>query len=229
MKNKNILIAEDDPNLGNILSDYLKAKGLSPTLCKDGNAGFNEFVKNDFDLCILDIMMPVKDGFTLAREIRKLNKQMPIIFLTAKSMKDDRIEGFKIGADDYITKPFSMEELLLRMQAIFKRLGEGNKEPNKQIFQIGKYTFYPKKHILSYNNQTQKLSTRESELLRLLCMNKNDVLERKFALKAIWEDDSYYNSRSMDVFISKLRKYLKDDPSVEIINIHSKGFCLNVE
>lgn len=229
MKKKNILITEDDTNMGAILSEYLQAKGYSVTLCTDGKMGFNAFAKQDFDLCILDIMMPVKDGFTLAREIRKLDKKVPLIFLTAKSIKEDRIEGFKIGGDDYITKPFSMEELLLRMEAIFKRIKqEGGQEKGKP-FRIGKYVFDYRRQELSIGKKSRRLSTRESELLRLLCLNKNEVLERAYALKAVWGDDSYFNSRSMDVFMSKLRKYLKEDASIEIVNVHGKGFRLLVD
>ncbi|MFQ5334698.1 MAG: response regulator transcription factor [Flavobacteriales bacterium] len=229
MKKKNILITEDDTNMGAILSEYLQAKGYSVTLCADGKTGFNAFAKQDFDLCILDIMMPVKDGFTLAREIRKLDKKVPLIFLTAKSIKEDRIEGFKIGGDDYITKPFSMEELLLRMEAIFKRMKQGGGQEKGKPFRIGKYVFDYRRQELSIGKKSRRLSTRESELLRLLCLNKNEVLERAYALKAVWGDDSYFNSRSMVVFMSILRKYLKEDASIEIANVHGKGFRLLVD
>ena len=170
-------------------------------------------------------MMPVKDGFTLAREIRQLNSDIPIIFLTAKSMKEDVFEGFRIGADDYITKPFSMEELLFRIEAILRRIKSGQ-ETSQDQFKIGKYLFDANKQELTYGNQIQKMTTKESELLRLLCNNKNKILERNFALRTIWMDDNYFNARSMDVYITKLRKYLKEDPSVEIINIHGKGYKL---
>ena len=220
-----ILLAEDDENLGILLKEYLQAKGYETKLFTDGNHAFKGFITDHFDLCLLDIMMPVKDGFTLAREIRQLNSDIPIIFLTAKSMKEDVYEGFRIGADDYITKPFSMEELLFRIEAILRRTKSGQWS-NQNQFKIGKYLFDANKQELIYGNQVQKMTTKESELLRLLCNNKNKILERNFALRTIWMDDNYFNARSMDVYITKLRKYLKDDPSVEIINIHGKGFKL---
>lgn len=223
--NLNLLIAEDDPNLGTILSEYLAAKGFVVTLCKNGIEAFESFNKKNYDFCILDIMMPLKDGFTLAREIRKLNKVIPIVFLTAKSLKEDTIEGFRIGADDYITKPFSMEELMARIHAIWRRTGNDSESAE---LSIGNYSFDPLKQLLTLNGNEQKLTSKESELLKLLCQNKQEVLERTYALKAIWEDDSYFNSRSMDVYITKLRKYLKDDPSIEIQNVHGKGFRLLV-
>ena len=224
-----ILLVEDDPNLGTLLQEYLDAKGYQTKLAKDGKEGFDFFCKNDYDLALLDVMMPYKDGITLAKEIRVNNKQIPIIFLTAKSMKEDTLEGFSAGADDYITKPFSMEELLVRIQAVLRR-------SNKQIsisseqnhFEIGSYKFDSEKQLLNHNGSSIKLTTKESGLLRLLCIHKNDVLDRNFALKTIWHDDNYFNGRSMDVYIAKLRKYLKDDQKVEIINIHGKGFKLLV-
>jgi two-component system OmpR family response regulator len=224
-----ILLVEDETNLGNLLKDYLAAKGYEAVLCTDGQQGFDTFVKQTFDLCILDIMLPIKDGFTLAKEIRQANKYVPIIFLTAKSLPDDKIEGFKSGADDYLTKPFNMEELLFRIKAIMKRAstlpGISNDESE---FTIGKYTFDVTKQILKMGDTEKKLTSKESELLRLLCLNMNKTLDRNFALKTIWQDDSYYNARSMDVYITKLRKYLKDDSSIEILNVHGKGFKLLV-
>ncbi|MCD6200655.1 MAG: response regulator transcription factor [Bacteroidales bacterium] len=220
-----ILLAEDDENLGMLLKEYLRAKGYETELFTDGNHAYKGFISDHFDLCLLDIMMPVKDGFTLAREIRQLNSDIPIIFLTAKSMKEDVFEGFRIGADDYITKPFSMEELLFRIEAILRRIKSGQ-ETSQDQFKIGKYLFDANKQELTYGNQIQKMTTKESELLRLLCNNKNKILERNFALRTIWMDDNYFNARSMDVYITKLRKYLKEDPSVEIINIHGKGYKL---
>ncbi len=220
-----ILLAEDDENLGMLLKEYLQAKGYETVLFTDGDHAYKGFITDHFDLCLLDIMMPVKDGFTLAREIRQLNSDIPIIFLTAKSMKEDVFEGFRIGADDYITKPFSMEELLFRIEAILRRTKPGQGE-NQNQFRIGKYLFDANKQELTFGNQVQKMTTKESELLRLLCNNKNKILERNFALRTIWMDDNYFNARSMDVYITKLRKYLKDDPSVEIINIHGKGYKL---
>ncbi|MFL5752313.1 MAG: response regulator transcription factor [Bacteroidia bacterium] len=225
----NILLVEDDPNLGLLLREYLDAKGYHVELATDGKEGFDLFCKHNFDLCLLDVMMPVKDGITLAKEIRVNNKQVPIIFLTAKAMKEDTLEGFNAGGDDYITKPFSMEELLARIQAILRRSNKEISGSSDQVeFTIGSYKFNTEKQMLEHNGQAQKLTTKESALLRLLCIHKNDVLDRNFALKSIWHDDNYFNGRSMDVYIAKLRKYLKDDQKVEIINIHGKGFKLLV-
>lgn len=220
-----ILLAEDDENLGSLLREYLIAKSYECDWFSNGEKAYKSFIKNHYDLCILDIMMPVKDGYTLAREIRMTNTEIPIIFLTAKSLKEDVIEGFKAGGDDYITKPFSMEELIFRIEAIIRR---AKKELISQQaeYQIGKYVFNSDKQILKLENSEQNLTTKESELLKLLCNNKNMVLERNFALKTIWIDDNYFNARSMDVYIAKLRKYLKDDPAVQILNIHGKGFKL---
>jgi DNA-binding response OmpR family regulator len=220
-----ILLAEDDENLGLLLKEYLQAKGYETVLFTDGDHAYKGFVTDHFDLCLLDIMMPVKDGFTLAREIRELNSDIPIVFLTAKSMKEDVIEGFRTGADDYITKPFSMEELLFRIEAILRRT-KGKTSDNQQELHIGKYIFDTNKQELRLGNKVQKLTTKESELLRLLYNHRNRILERNFALRTIWMDDNYFNARSMDVYITKLRKYLKDDPAVEIINIHGKGYRL---
>ena len=220
-----VLLAEDDENLGSLLREYLQAKSYETHWVTDGDKAFKSFEKNKYDICILDIMMPVKDGFTLAKEIRTLNREMPIIFLTAKSMKEDVFEGFSVGADDYITKPFSMEELLYRMQAILRRT-KGDVSKKQEIFNIGKYRFDTNKHLLMLDNNELKLTTKESELLRLLCNNANQVLERNFALRTIWIDDNYFNARSMDVYITKLRKYLKEDPSIEIMNIHGTGYKL---
>ncbi len=219
-----ILLAEDDENLGMLLREYLNAKGFETKLFANGDSAFRDFIKNTYDLCILDVMMPVKDGFTLAREIRESNLEIPFIFLTAKSMKDDVIKGFTIGADDYITKPFSMEELLFRIEAILRRTGSKAELPEK--FNIGKYVFDTNKQTLQINNEIIRLTTKETELLKLLCNNNNKILDRNFALKTIWSEDNYFNARSMDVYITKLRKYLKNDPSVEIINVHGKGFKL---
>jgi two-component system, OmpR family, response regulator len=221
-----ILLAEDDENLGMLLNEYLRAKDYDTNLFTDGDKAYRNFVKEHYDLCILDVMMPVKDGFTLAKEIRQVNPDIPIIFLTAKSLKEDVIEGFKIGGDDYITKPFSMEELLFRIEAILRRSGAGNNQSNVEFFKIGKYTFDTKKQILQFNDEISRLTTKEAELLKLLCNNQNKILDRNFALKTIWLDDNYFNARSMDVYITKLRKYLKKDPSIEIINVHGKGFKL---
>ncbi|OFY85667.1 MAG: two-component system response regulator [Bacteroidetes bacterium RIFCSPLOWO2_12_FULL_35_15] len=225
-----VLLVEDDPNLGNLLKEYLDAKGYSTVLAVNGKLGFAAFSKDKFNICILDVMMPVKDGFTLAKEIRAIDKTIPIVFLTAKSLKEDAIEGFSIGADDYITKPFSMEELLLRLKAILRRTeSESTKKTEVSEFQIGNYKFDYKHQLLKINGGQQKLTTKESELLKLLCQNMNEVLDRNFALRLIWNDDNYFNGRSMDVYIAKIRKYLKEDPSVELINVHGKGFKLLIK
>lgn len=220
-----ILLCEDDENLGMLLREFLQAKGFNADLFPDGEKGYKAFLKGKYDLCVLDVMMPKKDGFTLAQEIRNVNSEVPIIFLTAKTLKDDVLEGFKIGADDYITKPFSMEELVVRIDAILRRV-KGKKEREVTLFRIGKFTFDTQKQVLVSGDSTQKLTTKESELLALLCSHVNDILERNYALKTIWVDDNYFNARSMDVYITKLRKLLKGDPSIEIINIHGKGYKL---
>ncbi len=228
-KKVKILLAEDDRNLGNVLQAYLSAKGFETQLTTNGKEALESFKRNEFDFCILDIMMPVMDGFTLAREIRKMDKKIPFLFLTAKSMQEDKIQGFELGADDYLTKPFSMEELLLRIRAILRRLeaGGGNK-PGKTQFDFGKYHFDYNRQLLIKNKKEQKLTSKEADLLKLLCENVNQVLDRSVALNKIWYDDSYFNARSMDVYITKLRKYLKEDPDVELINVHGVGFKLVV-
>lgn len=223
-KNIKILLAEDDTNLGTLLCDYLKAKGFHTVLAANGEEAFNLFAKGSYNLCLLDVMMPIKDGFTLAKEIRKINDSIPIIFLTAKSMKDDTLQGFEVGADDYITKPFSMEELLARINAVIRRTVGDGEEQEQDIFEIGKYHFDYKKRVLTIGEDVQKLTSKENDLLRLLCLNQGKVLERTYALKAIWEDDNYFNARSMDVYIAKLRKHLKKDESIEIMNVHGRGF-----
>ncbi|MCK4701586.1 MAG: response regulator transcription factor [Bacteroidales bacterium] len=225
MDKTRILLAEDDENLGSLLKEYLNAKGYETELFSDGNKAYRGFIREYFDLCLLDVMMPEKDGFTLAKEIRQINSDMPILFLTAKSMKEDILEGFSLGADDYITKPFSMEELLYRIEAILRRTKQDTTRENK-IFQIGQYLFDTQNQFLKKGNKKKKLTTKESELLKLLCNNMNKVLERNFTLRTIWIDDNYFNARSMDVYITKLRKCLKDDPSIQIINVHGKGFKL---
>ena len=223
-----VLLVEDDPNLGLLLREYLNAKGYETTLAINGKKGYEAFSKGSFQLCILDIMMPVKDGFTLAEEIRRTDKTIPIIFLTAKSLSEDRISGFKKGADDYITKPFNMDELLLRMKAILRRLSPEaeSSHPESVNHKIGKLRFDVTHQTLDGKDYNQKLTTKESALLHLLCENINDVLERSYALNKVWGDDNYFNSRSMDVYIAKLRKYLSADPKIELINVHGKGFKL---
>jgi DNA-binding response OmpR family regulator len=218
-----ILLCEDDENLGMLLKEYLIAKGYATELLPDGDAGYKAFMKNKYDIVVLDVMMPKKDGFTLAQEIRQVNAEIPILFLTAKTLKEDILEGFKIGADDYMTKPFSMEELLLRIEAILRRV-KGKKSKEGVIYKMGKFIFDTQKQLLIIDGEATKLTTKESELLSLLCAHANDILERNHALKTIWIDDNYFNARSMDVYITKLRKLLKADPSIEIINIHGKGY-----
>jgi two-component system OmpR family response regulator len=226
MKNKKILLAEDDNNLGLLLRNYLIAKKYDATLCINGKEALESFQKNEYNICIIDIMMPEMDGLTLAREVRKISLNIPVIFLTAKNQKDDIIEGFITGADDYITKPFSMEELLYRIEAILRRVTEPVGHKKEEQYSIGEYSFDTLKQLLSFREQTIKLTTKESELLELLCRHKNEILERNYALKAIWIDDNYFNARSMDVYITKLRKYLKKDPDVKILNVHGKGYKL---
>lgn len=218
-----ILLVEDDANLGSLLREYLKAKGYTASLEPDGEKGFRAFKKDHFDLCILDIMLPVKDGFALARDIRIQNPEIPIIFLTAKSMKTDILEGFRAGADDYMTKPFSMEELLLRIEAILRRTSRTEQQP---VFHLGRFVFDANKQLLTSADKTINLTTKESDLLKMLCQHPNQVLERNYALKTIWQDDNYFNARSMDVYITKIRKHLKGEPGIQIINIHGKGYKL---
>ena len=224
-KKMRVILSEDDENLGSLLREYLIAKGYDTDLYPDGEAAFKGFQKNQYDLCIFDVMMPKKDGFALAKDVRMINSEIPIIFLTAKNMKEDVIEGFRIGADDYMTKPFSMEELIFRIEAILRRT-MGEADNTQAVFKLGRFTFDARKQTLSDATDSTKLTTKESELLRLLCVNANKVLERNYALKTIWVDDNYFNARSMDVYITKLRKHLKDEEGIEIINIHGKGYKL---
>lgn len=221
-----ILLAEDDLNLGILLQEYLESKGFETQLVRDGNEGLNVFMKNSFDLCLLDVMMPKKDGFSLAKEIRLKDAEVPIIFLTAKSMPEDAIQGFKAGADDYMTKPFSMEELLMRIKAIFRRVNPKENTVEPDIYQVGKYQFSSQLQELNIEGNISKLTTKESGLLKLFVQNKNQTVSRSFALKLIWGDDSYFNARSMDVYITKLRKHLKQDSNIQIINLHGEGFKL---
>lgn len=221
-----ILVAEDDQNLGIILSEFLQAKDYQVALARNGNQGLELFKNDKFDCCVLDVMMPEKDGFTLAKDIRAINETIPIVFLTAKSMKEDTITGFRLGGDDYITKPFSMEELLMRLKAILRRTKGETKAPEKTTYEIGKLFFDFKNQVLKSPETEYKLTSKENALLKLLVLHVNELLDRSQALLAIWGDDSYFNSRSMDVYIAKLRKYLKDDEEVKIINEHGKGFRL---
>lgn len=222
-----VLLCEDDPNLGMLLKEYLNAKGFETTLCVNGKEGYEAFKQGGIELCILDVMMPIKDGFTLAEEIRQTDKQVPIMFLTAKNLKEDKIKGFNSGADDYLTKPFSMDELLLRIKAILRRTKPETATPlEHQPVNLGSFTFDYDRQILDMNGDSQRLTTKENELLNMLCQNRYDVLDRNYALNKIWGDDNYFNSRSMDVYIAKLRKYLSKDEEVELVNVHGKGFKL---
>ncbi len=225
----NILLVEDDKNLAFVLTDYLSISGYNIQHAEDGFAGLELFKNGKFDICILDVMMPLKDGFTLAEEIRVINETVPIIFLTAKTMKEDKIRGFKTGGDDYLTKPFSTEELSLRIEAILRRtrysLLNGEKET---VYSLGKYTFDYSNQILKGPSGEKRLTKKEAEVLRLLCINKNKILRREIALKMIWGEDDYFMGRSMDVYITKLRKFLSEDPAVSITNIHRTGFMLEV-
>ncbi|MEM7103518.1 MAG: response regulator transcription factor [Bacteroidota bacterium] len=228
--NPRILLVEDDQNFGDVLRSYLEMNDYDITLAKDGQEGLQTYHSGEFDLCILDVMMPKKDGFTLAGEIREANQEMPIIFLTAKTMKEDVIQGFRIGADDYISKPFNSEELLYRIQAVLKR-SKNNSTPKEEPkeFEIGQYHFNYPLRILSLGEDKSKLSPKEAELLKMFCLYMNDILPRSAALTQIWGEDNYFTARSMDVFVTKLRKYLKSDPNIEIINIHGNGFQLKVQ
>ena len=226
MANIRILLAEDDVNFGTIFQGYLINKGYPTTLCPNGEEALNAFKNQEFDLCLLDVMMPVMDGYTLAKEIKKINKATPIIFLTAKNQQENILEGFESGADDYITKPFSMDELLMRIHAVYSRYELANTQPSS--FQIGSFTFDSPRHTLTRNDKVLKLTSKESDLLLLLCENMGNVLERSAALKAIWDEDTYFNARSMDVYVTKLRKYFAEDPNVQLLNVHGVGFKLVV-
>ncbi len=230
-ENKRILLVEDDPNFGIVLKDYLSMNDFDVTLAKNGMEGFEKFKKEPFDVCILDVMMPYKDGFTLAKEIREKNEHIPIIFLTAKTMKEDVLKGYKAGADDYLNKPFDSEVLLMKLRAILQRKSSGNLAESKQHeFEFGQFHLNSKLRFLRYRDEEPiKLSPKENELLRLLALHQNDLMPRELALTKIWRDDNYFTSRSMDVYIAKLRKYLKKDESVEILNIHGEGFRLVVK
>jgi DNA-binding response OmpR family regulator len=224
-----ILLVEDDPNFGSVLKNYLELNDYEVTLCQDGVAGYDTFVKGNFDLCILDVMMPRKDGFTLASEIRQKSEHVPIIFLTAKTMKEDMLAGFKAGGDDYVTKPFDSEVLLYKIKAVLRRSNDHGFDSSQKEFNIGKFHFNYDHRIISKGGKEQRLSPKEADLLKLLCLYKNELLPRQKALKDIWGDDNYFTARSMDVFVTKLRKYLKDDSNIDIMNIHGKGFRMIVE
>lgn len=228
MKDTTILLAEDDLNLGQLLQTFLKSKGFAVTLAQNGKIALEKFHSGSFEFCIFDVMMPEMDGFTLAKEIREIDKKIPILFLTAKSMKEDKLEGFALGADDYLSKPFIMEELLARIQAILRRVEKPASQEDGIHF-IGKIKYEPELRLLHLDEEVKKLTTKENQLLSLLVKNQNDILDRHAALRAIWGDDNYFNGRSMDVYIAKLRKALKQDGDIEIMNVHGKGFKLIVK
>jgi DNA-binding response OmpR family regulator len=225
-----LLVAEDDPNLGTILKAYLTQKGFTVYLAVDGQQAFDLYRdEDDINAIILDVMMPIKDGFTVAKDIRRIDKKVPIIFLTAKTLESDKLKGFDIGADDYITKPFSMDELHARLQATLRRTYDETKQENN-IFAIGRYTFDANHQLLTIEgSDPRRLTSKETELLKMFCLNFNQVVDRNSTLQKIWKDDSYFAARSMDVYITKLRKYLKEDPSVEIVNVHGVGFKLSTQ
>ncbi len=231
MANKKILLVEDDPNFGTVLKDYLALNDYDVTHAKDGIEGLIEFKNGEFDICILDVMMPKKDGFSLAKDIKGINSEIPLIFLTAKSMKEDVLRGYQVGADDYLNKPFDSEVLLMKLKAILQRKSvDASAEDNQFEFEIGGFHLNSKLRQLSFKGEEpKKLSPKENKLLKLLAIYKNDLLPRELALTKIWHDDNYFTSRSMDVYIAKLRKYLKPDEKVEIINIHGEGFRLVVD
>ena len=227
-KEISILLAEDDINLGHLLHTFLKSKGFKVTLAQNGKIAFEKFNADTFQFCIFDVMMPEMDGFTLAKEIREIDKKVPIIFLTAKSMKEDKLEGFEIGADDYLTKPFAMEELLARITAILRRSEPEVINLDENHF-IGSIKYEPEIRLLHLKDEVKKLTTKENQLLKLLVKNQNEILDRQATLRAIWGDDNYFNGRSMDVYIAKLRKALREDDTIEIMNVHGKGFKLVVK
>jgi DNA-binding response OmpR family regulator len=225
-----ILLAEDDLNLGSLLKEYLEIKGFEVTLARDGFETLKMYSPGKFNILILDVMMPRKDGFSVTREIRKTNNLIPIIFITAKGQKEDKIEGFESGADDYITKPFSMEELLARIKAVLRRTNPATSksEDEQKVFNFGGFEFNYHLQNLKHNGTDMKISTKEADLLRMLCLHQNSIMLREIALKEIWGDDDYFNARSMDVYITKLRKYLKADPNIQLMNVHGKGYKLMV-
>ena len=227
-KKISVLLAEDDENLGQLLFTYLQNKGFQVILTRNGKAAYERFTKDSFDFCVFDVMMPEMDGFTLAKEIREVDKKVPILFLTAKAMKEDKLHGFDVGADDYLTKPFSMEELLARMNVILKRVMPEQIDVNSQMY-IGKIKYEPELRTLHVIDGAKKLTTKENDLLLLLVKNQNEILDRQATLRAVWGDDNYFNGRSMDVYIAKLRKLLKEDQNIEIMNIHGKGFKLLIK
>ena len=226
---KRLLVVEDDPNLGLLLQDHLEDNDFEVIRCTDGEMAKDTVFKHEFDLAVIDVMLPKLDGFSLVNFIRESNLDLPVIFLTAKSMKDDRIHGLKLGADDYVTKPFSMEELYLRIKAVLKRNGTNKSFKSGSKYTLGSYTFDADRQILTRGLDERKVTSKESALLETFCRHANEAIDRDIVLKEIWGDDTYYNARSMDVYISKLRKYLRDDPQLEIINIHGRGYKLLIK
>lgn len=224
-----ILLVEDDENLGFVVQDALMQHGYAVHLFRDGKEGLLHFSQNHYDLCLLDVMLPSKDGLSLAEDIRITNDQVPIIFLTAKSQAEDRIAGFKAGGDDYITKPFSIEELLLRIEAILRRTKENGQDTQRDVFKLGDFVFDDRNKTLTHPNEERRLTKKEAAVLRLLSMHQDQVLPRELVLNMVWGDDSYFLGRSLDVFISRLRKYLRHDEKVRIVNVHGVGFKMQVD
>jgi DNA-binding response OmpR family regulator len=229
MNKKKLMLVEDDINLGNIIFDNLELHNYEVILFRNGEEAWQNYEKGKFDLLLLDIMMPKRDGISLAREIRKVDPLVPIIFLTAKGLKEDKLQGFSVGADDYLTKPFEMEELIVRMEAILKRTSKGVLMDSIKEYKIGKYSFNIKQRTLVLGDNQSKLTTKEAGLLEQLCIQKNNILTREIALKAVWGSDNYFTGRSMDVYITKIRKFLSEDPAIEIQNIHGEGYRLVVD
>ncbi len=228
--NPSILLAEDDPNLGLLLSEFLKKKGYEVSWAQDGDQALDYFVQGHFDLCVFDVMMPKKDGFSLAKDIRATHLDVPIIFLTAKSMEEDTLQGFKVGADDYLTKPFSMDVLVARMEAVLRRMKSDKTLPAlADEIALGDFMYYPAKMRLVIGGKEQKFTPKENELMKLLCENLGRPVSRSYALKLIWGDDTYFNARSMDVYMTKLRELLKEDPRVQLLNLHGEGFRLSID
>ena len=225
---KRILLVEDEENFGSLLQNYLRLSGHEVDWAKDGTLGYSTYVNGSYDVCIFDVMMPNMDGFALTEKIRARGSRTPIIFLTAKKMKEDMIKGYQVGGDDYLNKPFDIEILLLKLDAIFSRQGQGQAEKQEDRYSLGNYAFEVKPRLLHFNNGTKKLSPKEGALLELLCKHLNDVTPREKALIEIWKEETYFTTRSMDVYIAKLRKYLKADPNVMIENVHSSGYALYV-
>lgn len=223
-----ILLVEDDTNLGFVIADQLRSEGYQVTLCTDGAEGFKRFNEEQFHLCIFDVMMPKKDGFSLAKDVRKMNTEIPILFLTAKSMTEDKVEGFKAGGDDYLTKPFSTEELQLRITALLKRVNIKPEKAEETQIELGEYIFDTENYTLRHTNFEKTLTKKEAQILKVLCKFKNQVVPREVVLNAVWGQDDYFVGRSLDVFITKLRKYFKEDPSIQIQNIHGIGFKLEM-